>query len=113
MPKPTRQPSPPEHLSPEAREWFAAVVEGFELEAHHVRLLTLACESWDESRLARAAVAEHGQTFIDRYSQPRERPEVGIARQARTQFARLVRELGLDVEPPAETRPPRLGGAKH
>ena len=108
-----KTPKPPAHLSPESQAWFAAVVTGYDLEPHHVRLLTLAAEAWDESRVAREAIEQHGQVFVDRYKQPRERPEVGIARQARVQFARLVRELGLDVEPPAESRPPRIGGSKH
>lgn len=100
----------PEYLIPATQEWFAAVTDAFQLEPHHIRLLTLACQSWDECESARAAVAEHGQTYTDRYNQPRERPEVSIARQSRTILARLVRERGLDIEPKDTSRPPRLGG---
>ena len=103
----------PSYLATETQEWFAAVISDFELETHHVRLLTLACESWDECQAARAAISEHGQTYVDRYGQPRERPEVGIARQSRTIFARLVRELGLDIESKDTPRPPRVGGQLH
>ena len=102
----------PDYLSRESREWFALITESFQLEPHHLKLLVLAGESWDEKERARAEVEKVGATFIDRYGQPREHPAVGTGRQARIQFARLVRDLGLDVEPPAESRTNRIGGAK-
>ena len=40
-------PQPPAHLRPETREWFRSVVADWALQSHHVRLLTLAAESWD------------------------------------------------------------------
>lgn len=107
------KPEAPQHLSAAAKAWFSSVAATFRLEPHHVRLLTLAAESWDEGETARKAVAEHGITFVDRYGQPRERPEVGTGRQARITFARLLRELALDISPPVESRPPRTGGRKH
>jgi P27 family predicted phage terminase small subunit len=100
----------PAHLKPATRAWWDSVVDDYELEPHHVRLLTLACEAWDRCQDARAVIDEHGLTFEDRFGQPKERPEVAIERDARIAFARLVRELDLDTEPPAErSRPPRLG----
>jgi hypothetical protein len=33
---------PPKHLSAEARQWWANVVEAFELEPHHLKVLRLA-----------------------------------------------------------------------
>ena len=103
---------PPSYLSKESRDWFASVVDSFDLDQHHVRLRGLACESWDEKEAARAEVAKSGATFTDRYGQPREHPAVGTGRQARIQFARLVRDLGLDIDSPAESRPNRIGGQK-
>jgi len=103
----------PSHLTAATRRWFEGIAEGYELESHHLRILEMAAQAWDEYETARKAVDKHGQTFTDRYDQPRERPEVSIARQARTAFARLIRELALDVEPPASARPPRLGGQQH
>lgn len=84
----------------------------FDLEPHHVRLLRLACEAYDRGQQAREALATHGTTFVDRFGQPRARPEVAIERDARIAFARLMRELALDVEGPAEPdrRPPVIGG---
>ncbi len=102
----------PSYLTKESRKWFNQVVANFDLDSHHIRLLTLAAECWDEASTARKAVEKHGLTFTDRYNQPKERPEVGTARQARIGFARLLRDLALDIESPAESRPNRIGGQK-
>lgn len=102
-------PQPPEHLAPATAAWFAAVVSDYELEPHHLRLLRLAAEAWDRGQQAREALQTHGLTFLDRFNAPHARPEVAIERDARIAFARLVRELALDVDPPAESpRSPRI-----
>jgi hypothetical protein len=75
------------------------VVENFELEPPHLRMLARAGEFWDRGEAARAALAEHGLTFQDRFGCPKPRPEVAIARDSAVVFARLVRELRLDVAP--------------
>lgn len=99
----------PVHLQPATRRWWLSVVSDFELEAHHVLILTKACEALDSAETARKVLAASGMTFVDRFLQPRARPEVAIERDARLAFARLVRELDLDVEPPrAGARPPQL-----
>lgn len=41
---------PPAYLAPATRRWFAEIELAFELESHHVRLLTLAGEAWDEGQ---------------------------------------------------------------
>jgi phage terminase small subunit len=99
---------PPTHLRPDTRKWFSRVLVDFELDEHHVRLLTLACESFDRAQLAREALDKHGLTFIDRYGSPRARPEAAIESQNKIAFCRILRELSLDVEPPPDTRPPAL-----
>jgi phage terminase small subunit len=83
-------------------------LEEYELEPHHVRLLTLAAEAWDRAAAAREVVDRDGMTFADRFGQPKPRPEIAIERDSRIGFARLLRELGLDVEkPPEAPRMPR------
>jgi len=89
---------PPTHISRDAAKWFVQVTSTYDLEAHHVRLLTLACEAWDRCVEARKALDNHGLTFLDRFGCPRSRPEVAIERDSRLAFARLVRELDLDCE---------------
>jgi P27 family predicted phage terminase small subunit len=99
---------PPEHLRIETAAWFASVLKEYELDSHHVRLLTKACEAWDRSEQAREAIAKHGLTYEDRFGAPRARPECAIERDSRLAFARLVHELGLDVASPNEPRPNAL-----
>lgn len=103
----------PAHLSPAAAEWFAGVLEEFDLEPHHVKLLTLAAEAWDRGVQAREVLAVKGLTFDDRFGAPHARPEIAIERDCRIAFARLVRELALDVSEPAEVRPPEINGKAH
>jgi len=102
----TRQ-KPPKHLRKTTQLWFKSVVSDYELEPHHLKLLTLAAEAWDQAQTAREVLDEQGQTFVDRFGQPKERPEVGILNAARIAVARLLRELALDAEPPADSRPTR------
>lgn len=104
------KPKAPKHLKPPTRRWFDAVVGEFELEEHHIRLLTLAGEAWDRGQQAREALAENGLTFSDRHGNVKARPEVAIERDSRIGFARLIRELALDVSEPAESRPPSITG---
>jgi hypothetical protein len=102
----------PRHLQPETRRWLREIMGEFMLESHHVRLLVLASEAWDRCNQARSAVAEHGLTFVDRFGKPCARPEVAIERDSRLAFARLLKQLELDVEPPRPEpgRPPRAAG---
>ena len=102
-------PLPPKHLQPKTRDWFNHVIADYALEEHHVRLLTLACESWNRCVQAREAIAEHGLTVTDRFGFPRARPEIAVERDAKISFARLCRELDLDTEAtPENPRPPAL-----
>src|SRR5260370_22787956 len=99
----------PAHLRAGTKKWFASVVEDYELEPHHIKLLILACESWDRATQAREAIAEHGIYFNDRFGSPRKHPAVSVEESARIAFARLCRELDLDVDPPpTASRPPAI-----
>lgn len=103
--------SAPNHLKTATGRWFVDVCETYVLEPHHVRILTLAAESWDRGQAARAIIDKLGLTYTDRYGCPRPRPEIGIERDSRIAFARLLRELGLDIAGnPDDIRPPRVGG---
>jgi P27 family predicted phage terminase small subunit len=99
---------PPKHLRAATAAWFAEVVAEFDLEGHHLRLLVKACEANDRCEQAREALLKHGLTFEDRFASPHARPEVAIERDSRIAFARLLRELGLDVAPPSDSRPHAL-----
>lgn len=108
--KPNAETKAPSHLSEATKRWFASVLVDYELDPHHVRLLLLAAESWDRCVEARLAIAEHGLTYIDRYGCPKARPECAIERDSRVAFARMVRELRLDIAEPDDQRIPRSSG---
>jgi phage terminase small subunit len=100
---------PPAYLKPATRDWFAHVMSEYSLEQHHYRLLVLAGESWDRGQQARQAIEKHGITYVDRFGAPRKRPEIAVEAESRIAFARILRELDLDVDPPATaSRPPAL-----
>ena len=97
-----KKPAAPPHLEAATRAWWSQAVADYQFEPHHLRLLTLAGEAWDRGQAARAAIATLGLTFDDRFGAPHARPEVAIERDSRLSFARLLRELDLDVDPPAQ-----------
>ena len=99
----------PDHLSLEASLWWRDVCRDYHLETHHIRLLTLACEAWDRGQQARILLASEGLVYYDRFNAPKARPEVAIERDSRIAFARLLRELDLDLDAPTEApRTPAL-----
>ena len=103
-----RPPKAPAHLRNPTRKWFEQVLADYELEQHHVRLLPLAAESWDRSEQAREALAEHG--LVSRIASVARARALKWRSSAtsRIAFARLIRELDLDVEPPPSPRRPAM-----
>lgn len=95
-------PDAPTHLSDDAAAWWSRVNQEYALEPHHIRLLTLACEAWDRGQGAREILDAEGLTYLDRFGAPKTRPEVAVERDSRTAFARLLRELDLDLDGPTE-----------
>ncbi len=61
-------------------------------------ILTLAGEAWDRSAQARRVLERDGLVFLDRFGQPRPRPEVMIEKEAKVLFAKLLKELRIDEE---------------
>lgn len=106
----TRTPPAPKHLRPATKRWWSNVVGTYLLEEHHLRLLQLAGEAWDSAQQARETIRKEGQSYQDRFGAPRLHPAVNVERDARLAFARLIRELDLDIEPSsgAGPRPPGL-----
>ena len=104
------EPKPPAHLSRASKAWWKEIVSGYELDSHHLKLLEGAAVQWDRATEAREAIERDGVSTVDRWGQVKAHPAVEIERQAMTLFARLVRELALDVDPPGEVgRPPSIG----
>jgi hypothetical protein len=78
--KPDAPPSAPKYLKPATRGWFTQVVADYELDEHHLRLLTLAGEAWDRGQQARSESEKHSITYLDRFGAPRKRPEISRGR---------------------------------
>ena len=104
-----RVPRAPEHLSEEIVRWWQQVVRNYFLESHHLKLLTLAAESWDRLTEARERIAKDGAYLPDRFGILHAHPAVAVERDSKIAFAWLLRELDLDAEPgPAPSRPPAI-----
>jgi phage terminase small subunit len=103
---------PPAHLSEASAQWWADVVRHYEMDSHHILLLTAAAEELDTAMQARQVVEAAGLTVLDRFGQSKPHPMLDVARQARNSFRLLVRELGLDVSAPAEARAPVMPGRR-
>ncbi|MCK1657125.1 P27 family phage terminase small subunit [Bradyrhizobium sp. 151] len=101
---------PPAHFSKSTKMWWRSVVSEYQLEPHHLRLLQAACEAWDRLQQSRELLLRDGLVVEGREGGMRPHPAVAIERDCRIGFSRLVRELDLDVEPPASSprRPPAL-----
>jgi P27 family predicted phage terminase small subunit len=101
----------PRHLRAKTRAWWSMVVATYQLESHHERLLTLACEAWDVGQLATERISADGLWVTDRFGAVKPHPAVAIQRDARLGFARLIRELNLDADEPAGLpHPPTIKG---
>lgn len=107
---PPKLPEPPKHLSGESSVFFTSVVESYELESHHLKLLVAACECLDRASEAREALRRDGMVHKDRHGNLRPHPCCQVERDNKALFSRLIRELALDVEAPAENRPPTIHG---
>ena len=88
-----------DHLSKSSRKFFLKIMNQFELEDHHLEILSKACECIDRINEARLRIDKDGPYFKDRFSQLKPHPALKTEEQNKVIFARLIRELGLDVEP--------------
>ena len=89
----------PKHLEPDTAAWWSSVMVEYDLEPHHMRLLTLAAEAFDAAQEAREVLVGEGKVYVDRFGQPKPRPEVSIQRDSAISFVGfwVLRELDLDV----------------
>lgn len=98
-----------DHLAPETRAWVLSVVADFDLDQHHHRLLILAAQAFDRAEQARLILARDGLITATDQGGLKAHPAVSIERDARVAFARLLRELDLDMTGEADApRPPIL-----
>lgn len=99
------RPSPPKHLSDEAKKWWCALVREFVIEDEAGRLLLLlAMESFDRMRQAQRQIEADGPTCRDRFGQVRAHPSLLVERDSRTALQRALKQLNLDVLPPTPAK---------
>jgi len=98
---------PPKELKASGRRFWRKVNSDFDLvEFHHFELLRQSCFCLDRIETAQKEVEKDGKAFIqDRFGQLREHPALKVEKDNRILFARLLRELGLDIAT-TESRPP-------
>ncbi len=71
------------------------MVKEWDLEDHHVRLLTLAAEAWDRAEEAKAILETEGITYKTRFGEPRAHPAVKTENDAKVLFYRVLDKIGL------------------
>lgn len=101
--------SPPEGLGDQGRSFWRWAVGAYELESHHLEILTQAAICLDRVADAMAAIERDGLLIQGRFGLV-ENPAAATERNYMKLFRSHVRELGLDADSPAEaySRPPRL-----
>jgi hypothetical protein len=82
--------------------WTDTVAENC-FEAHELRILQVACESWDRKEQAGKSILEHGLSYEDAKGMIRQRPEVMVEANARAAFVRCLDKLKLS-EPDEDDR---------
>lgn len=103
---PSATPKAPAHLRAATRRWFRQVLREWRLEAHHVRLLTLACVAWDRAEAARELIDADGLLVRSARGGPRVHPALRVEDASRRAFQRLVAQLNLSSAP-SHSAPPR------
>lgn len=98
----------PSDLSKNSKEWYQEIINEYELEAHHLKILLAAAEALDRIEEARKVIKQEGSYYRDRFDQPKAHPALDVERNNKILFARLVRELGLDLGNSDNSRPPSL-----
>ena len=88
-------PDPPPHLSKKMKVFWRGVFELRNLQPYQVLILVKACEAHDRAEQARRILKKEGLIYQDRFKQPRSRPEVGIERDNKALFAKLLGQIHL------------------
>jgi hypothetical protein len=103
---------PPKGLRPASRRLWKATIAAYSCEPHHLAILEAACRELDRAERAEVMIASDDEYMRDRYGGWKAHPALAVARSSRLAAARLLRELGLDLDDEA-VRLPRSGSYRH
>lgn len=97
----------PKHLSRAAKELWQTIVGDYDLESHQLEILRLLCETLDRLELCRKQLKRDGMFSVNRFGETRPHCALKEERENKVLFARLSRELNLDIELSDSPRKPR------
>jgi len=103
-----KTPKPPGRLNGPGRKfWNRVLAEYVITEAHDLERLFYACTSINQICSAEKVVSSQGAFIKDRFQQTREHPAMRTIRDNKLLFVKIIREIGLDLNTPQESRPLR------
>jgi phage terminase small subunit len=96
-------------LRASTKDWIETVNQKYVLDNHHKMLLELAGRAWDRAFDAGLAIGKAGSGFYtDSRGTMKPIPAIKIEVDSSNLFARLIRELGLDIENENQPRPNKI-----
>lgn len=99
--------NPPKHLLKGGKQLWLDIAGEYDLEAHQVEILRSLCETLDRLELCRRQLKKDGLFSVNRFGETKPHCALKEEREHRVLFARLARELNLDLEIPESPRKPR------
>ena len=100
MAKKLKKKVPARRLRAATQKWMQGVRDKWELDTQDLMLLELAGQTWDKIFECGEDIRLHGMTYTDRLNNQKPRPTCRIQNDAISQFARLLRDLNLNLSPP-------------
>lgn len=93
-------PSPPKHLSADARKWWRNIMAEYGLtDQPGLLLLQTALEAFDRMKSAAARIDADGEAIVDRWGQIKPHPLLTTERDSRSQMLMALKQLNLEIEP--------------
>jgi P27 family predicted phage terminase small subunit len=94
-----KKPTPPKHLSAEAKRLWANLRSEFTIDdSAGLLLLQNVCEAYDRLQDARAIIKREGLTVTDRFGQSKQHPAILTEAGARQQLYSGIRALRLETD---------------
>ena len=101
-------PRTPSGLESPGKKFYKKIMHEYEMEeSHDLERLFMACRCLDEISESEKIVKEEGRFILDRFKQKKEHPAAKAIRENKVLFCRIIRELGLDLVVPGDSRPRR------